>query len=93
MLATRTGADVRVAYLEAMPPSLPEVLDSLAAAGTRSARVVPVFFAAGGHVKSDLPRLVGAAREKHPRLHVEIDSPVGEQDAVLEAVAAAIAGG
>lgn len=73
-----------------MRPALPEAIDALAHEGVTAIRVVPVFFAAGGHVKDDLPRLVQEARERHPQLRVEIDAPIGEQQGVLEAIAEAI---
>jgi len=76
-----------------MRPALPEALDALAQEGTTTIRVVPVFFGAGGHVKEDLPRLVQETLVRHPRLRVEIDAPIGEQDAVLRAIAAAIDAG
>jgi sirohydrochlorin cobaltochelatase len=73
-----------------MRPTLPEALETLAREGASAVRVVPVFLAAGGHVKQDLPRLVAAARASHPSLRIEIDPPIGEQEAVLRAIAAAI---
>ncbi len=81
---------VRLAYLEHMSPSLPEALADLDRLGLKSAQVVPLFFGLGGHLKEDLPRLVEEARSP---LQVRIAPPIGEQDAVIEAIAAAIARG
>ena len=81
---------MRLAYLELMRPALPEALDALAQEGATAIRVVPVFLGAGGHVKEDLPRLVQETLARHPQLRVTIDMPIGEQDAVLQAIAAAI---
>lgn len=81
---------VALAFLELMRPSLPEAIAALAREGATAVRVVPVFLAAGGHVKRDLPRLVAEARAAHPSLHIEVDAPIGEQPAVLQAIAAAI---
>jgi sirohydrochlorin cobaltochelatase len=81
---------VELAYLEVMKPSLEEAVASLAAAGARRVCVVPVFFGQGAHVKEDLPRLVTAARAAHPRLEITLQKPIGEQPAVLAAIADAI---
>ena len=71
-----------------MPPSLEDALAELAAAGVASVRVVPLFFGLGGHLKQDLPRLVASA---DPPLKIVIEPPIGEQPAVIEAIAEAIA--
>jgi sirohydrochlorin cobaltochelatase len=89
-LSKQVDAPVRLAYLEAMQPSLPEAIDALAAEKLVSIRVVPVFFGHGGHIKEDLPRLVQSARAKHPALKIELDPPIGEQEPVLDAIAEAI---
>lgn len=81
---------VALAYLESMRPTLAEAIAALARDGATAVRIVPVFLAAGGHVKEDLPRLVREARAAHPSLRIEIDPPIGEQPAVLRAIAAAI---
>ena len=81
---------MRLAYLELMRPALPQALDELAREGLTAIRVVPVFLAAGSHVKEDLPRLVQEARERHPQLRVAIDPPIGEQPRIVEALAEAI---
>lgn len=83
---------VRLAYLEIMQPPLADAIASLASAGARSIRVIPVFLGAGGHVREDLPRLVAAARSAHPHLEITLEKPVGEQPAVIAAIARAIAG-
>ena len=81
---------VRLAYLELMRPTLAEAVAALAAAGAKSIRVVPLFLGAGGHVKDDLPRLVSAARADHPRVEIAVEKPIGEQPAVISAIAEAI---
>ncbi|OGA10336.1 MAG: hypothetical protein A3D95_09170 [Betaproteobacteria bacterium RIFCSPHIGHO2_12_FULL_69_13] len=78
---------VRVAYLERMRPTLREAIDALAADGVGAIRVVPLFLGPGGHVKEDLPGLL----HEHPGVNITIEPAIGEQGAVVEAIAAAIA--
>jgi sirohydrochlorin cobaltochelatase len=84
---------VSVAYLELMRPTLDEAVAALATAGAKSIRIVPLFLGQGGHVKEDLPRLVAAAAAARPALRLILEAPIGEQPAVIEAIAAAIAAG
>lgn len=78
---------VRVAYLERMRPTLEEALKAMERKGVSSVRIVPLFLGAGGHVRKDLPGLVKAAGVS---MKVRIDPPIGEQPAVIRAIAAAI---
>jgi sirohydrochlorin cobaltochelatase len=82
---------VRVAYLDFTKPTLDEAVDALAAAGARSIRVVPLFLGSGGHVKEDLPKLMAVAAARHPGLKLALEKPIGEQPAVVAAIAEAIA--
>ena len=84
---------VRVAYLELMRPSLGDAVKSLATAGVKKIRVIPLFLGPGGHIKNDLPRLVLAARADHPQVKITLERPIGEQPRVIAAIAAAIAAG
>jgi sirohydrochlorin cobaltochelatase len=86
-------ASVCVAYLELMRPTLAEAVAALGAAGAKSIRVVPVFFGQGGHVREDLPRLVSELRRAHGDLELVLEKPIGEDPAVIEAIAGAIAAG
>ncbi|HWA39667.1 MAG TPA: CbiX/SirB N-terminal domain-containing protein [Burkholderiales bacterium] len=81
---------VMLAFLE-HGPSLNEALAALAAKGAAAVRIVPVFLGQGGHIKSDLPRLVGQARAAHPAMDLSLDRTIGEQPEVIEAIAAVIA--
>jgi len=80
-------AEIRLAYLEIMKPSLGEALRELATKGVKSIRIVPLFLGYGGHIKKDLPALVAAA---DPQVKVTIEAPVGEAPQVIEAIAALI---
>ncbi|HUQ76118.1 MAG TPA: CbiX/SirB N-terminal domain-containing protein [Burkholderiales bacterium] len=90
-LSLKTSAVVRVAYLELMQPTFADAITALAAEGITAVRVVPVFLGQGGHTKQDLPKLVAAARDRHPGIDISLDPPIGEQRSVIEAIAAAIA--
>jgi sirohydrochlorin cobaltochelatase len=90
-LSRKTGESVRLAYLELMQPSLGDAIAALVREGAKSIRVVPVFLGQGGHTKHDLPKLVAAARARHPGIPIALEAPIGEQASVIEAIAAAIA--
>lgn len=81
---------VALGYLE-HGPSLDEAVTALAAKGALSVRVVPLFLGPGGHVKEDLPRLVARVAAEHPQQKLVLEKIVGEQAAVVEAIAEVIA--
>jgi sirohydrochlorin cobaltochelatase len=84
-------AEVCLAYLELMRPTLREAVAAHAAAGVTSIRIVPLFLGPGAHVRDDLPRLVAElAREG---LELRLEKPIGEQPAVIDAIAAFVARG
>jgi sirohydrochlorin cobaltochelatase len=85
------AAPVALAYLE-HGPSLNEGLAALATKGAAAVRIVPVFLGQGGHLKNDLPRLLGQARAAHPGMALTLDRSLGEQPELIEAIAALIAG-
>jgi sirohydrochlorin cobaltochelatase len=85
--ASRGDQPVALAFLELMSPDLPAAVASQAADGCESVTVVPVFFGQGGHVRRDLPEVIEKCREANPHVAIRCATAVGEDDAVLEAVA------
>jgi sirohydrochlorin cobaltochelatase len=81
---------VRLAFLELMSPTLPEVLAELAGAGTDVVRIVPLFLAPGAHTRRDLPALVAQARQRWPDLRVEIMPTLLESQTLRAAVVEAL---
>jgi sirohydrochlorin cobaltochelatase len=82
------GCEAMLAFLEFMAPDLPAAIAALAAKGHRSIRVVPLFLGPGGHLRRELPELVGAARAAHPDVRIELTPPAGEDAGVADALAA-----
>lgn len=78
---------VELAFLEFMTPTLEEAIDKLVRDGIRHITVVPMFIAQGGHLKSDVPKLIGAARALHPGCKISLAPAVGEADGVIAAMA------
>jgi sirohydrochlorin cobaltochelatase len=86
----RAAPDARVvlAYLEFMAPDLPAAAATLSDAGCRDINVVPVFLGQGGHVRKDLPVLLQEVGASHPHCQFRLADAAGEDDAVLDAIAA-----
>ena len=78
---------VRLAFLELMTPQLPDTVAALVADGCSDVTIVPVFLGQGGHVLRDLPLLITELRTQHPALVIKVAAAVGENPAVLEAIA------
>jgi len=78
---------VSLAFLELMEPDLPTAVASQVALGCSAVTVVPVFFGQGGHVRRDLPAVIELCQAAHPDVQIRCSTAVGEDDAVLDAVA------
>jgi sirohydrochlorin cobaltochelatase len=78
---------VSLAFLELMEPDLASAVAAQVALGCAAITVVPVFFGQGGHVRRDLPAVLDVCRAAHPGVDIRCATAVGEDDAVLDAVA------
>ena len=88
-IATRAPeVPVELAFLDIMKPDLAGAVAALAAAGCKAIDVIPVFLGQGPHVRRDLAARVDAARARHPPLTIRSVPAVGEDDGVLDALAA-----
>lgn len=87
ILARRPQALVESGFLELMRPSFDEAVDSLVRQGATEIDVVPIFMAAGSHVRKDLPQLAANAMERHGGLAIALVAPVGEVETILLAMA------
>lgn len=87
MGARDSATPVEMGFLELMQPSFDEAVDTLVRRGATDIVVVPIFMAAGSHVKKDLPRMAADAMERHSGLVIELAAPVGEAAPVLAAMA------
>jgi len=87
--AARPGLRVELAFLELMPPDLGTLVARLFAEGATRVDVVPLFLGSGGHLRNDLPPLVDGLRAAHADLDLRLHPPIGENTAVIDAMATA----
>jgi sirohydrochlorin cobaltochelatase len=80
-------AFVATAFLEFQPPTLAETLERAVAAGCRRIAVLPVFWASGGHVASDVPPLLAAFRRAQPQVELTLLPVLSELPGMLEFIA------
>ncbi len=85
--ARAPDAPLSLAFLEFMQPDLAAAATALVDAGCGALTIVPVFLGQGGHLRRDLPALVDALRVALPAVDIRVAGPVGEDDAVLDAMA------
>lgn len=90
-LAGRLTTPLRLAYMELCEPSLEATVAELAEAGVRRAEILPLFFAAGRHLRKDVPAQVDALAAAHRDITLTLLPPVGEHPAFVEALAAVVA--
>ena len=80
-------AHVALAFLELMEPDLDRATDALVTDGCTSITIVPIFFGQGSHLRRDLPLLVEKLQARVPAIVIAVADAVGEDDAVLDAIA------
>jgi sirohydrochlorin cobaltochelatase len=82
------GEIVRLAFLELMQPDLSQAAAELIGSGVTRIRIVPIFLGQGGHLRRDLPALVDTLRARHPGIEIDCAPPAGEDEGILDALAA-----
>ncbi|NJD25604.1 MAG: cobalamin biosynthesis protein CbiX [Betaproteobacteria bacterium] len=83
------GVDIELAFLEFTAPTLGECVGELVARGAGRIVVLPMFIARGGHLKREVPEMIAALRLTYPETDISLAAVIGEQDAVVRAMAAA----
>lgn len=68
--AERPGLRVETAFLEFNAPSVPRVLERLAAEGADEVVALPLLLTRAFHAKTDIPSVLREARARLPRLHI-----------------------
>ncbi|MFD6857705.1 sirohydrochlorin chelatase [Rhodococcus sp. NPDC060090] len=77
--------DVRLAFLDLNSPSVPQVLDTVAAEGHRCAVVVPLLLGSAFHARIDLPALLAESRIRTPHLEVVCSDILGDDELLVAA--------
>ncbi|MGW1188406.1 sirohydrochlorin chelatase [Streptomyces sp. NPDC002559] len=83
----RPGLRVETGFLDFNAPSVPRVLERLAAQGVREVVALPLLLTRAFHAKSDIPTVLREARTRLPRLRVrqaEVLGPSPLLNAALE---------
>ncbi|MFD5973999.1 sirohydrochlorin chelatase [Streptomyces bacillaris] len=68
--AQRPGLRVETGFLEFNAPSVPRVLERLAAEGADEVIALPLLLTRAFHAKTDIPSVLREARARLPRLHI-----------------------
>ena len=84
--AARPEVQVALAFQDFMTPTLEAAVAQSAAQGAKRIVLVPLFMAQGGHLKQDLPLLVGKIREQHPQLELQVLPAIGDAPEILQAI-------
>ena len=76
---------VELAYMELCEPSLEKMCEQLSQQGFDLINIYPVFFAAGIHLRVDVPKQLKAI-EAELGLRTKLHPPVGQEKAVQDAI-------
>ncbi|WP_027966141.1 sirohydrochlorin chelatase [Halomonas halocynthiae] len=93
-LKKRLNTPLALAYMEISEPSLETTAAALAEQGVKQAEILPLFFAAGRHLRKDVPAQVAALNAAYDTsnagLTLTLLPPVGQHPAFIDALATAI---
>ncbi len=83
------GMAVELAFLDFMAPNLHNCAAALVAAGAANIIVIPMFFAQGGHLKREVPEMLGQLRSTWPEVRFSLGEAIGDNEIVVQAMATA----
>lgn len=74
-----------IAYMELAEPSLHEVVSQGKQQGTERFTVVPLFLAAGRHLRKDVPAMIAELEDQH-HVSIRLADPIGMNPKLGEAI-------
>lgn len=74
-----------LAYMELAAPSLEQTVAELSTIGVTHIDVLPLFFAAGRHLRQDVPNQIAALEQQWP-VRIKLHAPVGLEAEVSDAI-------
>lgn len=74
-----------IAYMELAEPSLETIVSQGKAAGTLSFTIVPLFLAAGRHLRKDVPAMIEELEREHG-VRIKLADPIGQNPQLGEAI-------
>lgn len=77
---------VDAAFLELVPPFLPEMMEKMLDRDAQSITVYPFFLNSGRHVDEDIPVIVDDFRERYPEKEILVMPHFGGTEGVLEMI-------
>lgn len=84
------SARVELAYMELADPSLEHSIRQLADQGYRHIDVLPLFFAAGRHLRKDVPAMLNELQQQlassGKQLTLELHQPIGLEPEMASAI-------
>ncbi|MCM0612255.1 CbiX/SirB N-terminal domain-containing protein [Marinobacter sediminum] len=75
----------QVAYMELAEPSLEDTVADGVSAGVREFTVVPLFLAAGRHLRKDVPAMIASLEQTH-NVKIVLAPPIGENPLLGQAI-------
>ncbi len=77
---------VDAAFLELVPPFLPEMMEKMLDRDAQSIVIYPFFLNSGRHVDKDIPVIVDGFRERCPEREILVMRHFGGSDGVLDMI-------
>lgn len=77
--------DAAIAYMELSEPSLDAEVARAAQDGVRQITVLPLFLAAGRHLRKDVPAMIERLSDEHA-VSIKLAAPVGEHPLLGDAI-------
>lgn len=75
----------RIAYMELAQPSIDRVVSEGVSAGVRTFTIVPLFLAAGRHLRKDVPGMIREIEKTHD-VTITLAAPIGENPQLGDAI-------
>ena len=78
---------MHLACIEFDKNTLESSLDRLRFAGYSKVRIIPLFLAAGNHLRRDIPEIITDYHSRYPTMYITLEEVLGENMAFLEMLA------
>lgn len=72
------GQNIELAFMELAEPSLSDKVVELVSVGVAEIDILPLFFAAGRHLRVDVPKQIAQLEAQYPSVSITLLPPVGE---------------